>query len=179
MGSWKCLLDLAHVTADRTCQDGSPGFSGLEEEEDVLQSRASLLHHQRDRGDRSLLKGLLQGCQAGCACRGAPGFEQGPCAPGCCVPGQGLCCLPESALSLPGELPMALQGEALGGRSDPRQSRAGSFCSQEGASWVRAAHSSRSVLGHFPGDVSRGRCRQELPGKEGASLRFQFHAVGL
>ncbi|KAK4805347.1 hypothetical protein QYF61_003432 [Mycteria americana] len=37
MSSWKCLLDLAHVTVDTTCQDGSPGFSGVEEEEDVLQ----------------------------------------------------------------------------------------------------------------------------------------------
>ena len=48
VSSWKRLLDLAHVTADRTCQDVPPGFSGVEEEV-VLQSRDCLLHHQRDR----------------------------------------------------------------------------------------------------------------------------------
>ena len=32
---------------------------------------------------------------------------------------RGIFCLPGSALSLPGELPRALQGEAVGGRSDP------------------------------------------------------------
>lgn len=54
------------------------------------------------------------------------------------------------------------------------QGRAGSFCSPEDAVWVRAANSSRSVSGHYQHGVSR----QELPGKEGASLNLQFHAVG-
>ena len=70
-------------------------------------------------------QGLLQGCEAGCAARGAEGCpsEQGPCTPGGCVPGQGLCRLPGSALSLPGELPMTRWGEAVGGRSHPLQGR--------------------------------------------------------
>jgi len=33
------------------------------------------------------------------------------------------CLLPGSALSLPGELPMAIQGEPVGRRNDPRQGR--------------------------------------------------------
>ena len=47
--------------------------------------------------------------------------------------GQGLCRLPGSALSLPGELPRALRGEAAGGRSPP--GRAGSCCWWEAAAW--------------------------------------------
>ena len=73
----------------------------------------------------ALSQGLLQGCEAGCAARGAEGCpsEQGPCTPGGCVPGQGLCRLPGSALSLPGELPMTPWGEAVGGRSHSLQGR--------------------------------------------------------
>ena len=67
----------------------------------------------------------LQGCDAGCAARAIQSCssDQGPCSPGCYVLGQGFSRLPGSALSLPGELPTALWGEAVGGRSDPRQGR--------------------------------------------------------
>ena len=44
-----------------------------------------------------------------------------PAPPGGCVLGQGLCRLPGSALSLPGELPTVLWGEAVGGRGDSQQ----------------------------------------------------------
>ena len=55
-------------------------------------------------------QGWPKGCEGRCAGRGAQGCpsEQGPCTPGGCVLGQGLCRLPGSALSLPGELPTAL-----------------------------------------------------------------------
>ena len=68
-------------------------------------------------------QGWPKGCEGGCAGRGAQGCpsEQGPCTPGGCVLGQGLCRLPGSALSLPGELPTALWGEAVGGRGDSQQ----------------------------------------------------------
>ena len=70
-------------------------------------------------------QGWLQGCEGRCAARGAQGHpsELGPCTPGACVLGQGLCHLPGSALSLPGELPTALWGEGEGGRSSPCQGR--------------------------------------------------------
>ena len=66
----------------------------------------------------AFFQGQLQRCEGGCAARGAQGCpsEQGPCTPGSCVLGQGLCRLPGSALSLPGELPTALWGEAMGRR---------------------------------------------------------------
>ena len=72
-------------------------------------------------------QGWPKGCEGGCAARGAQGrpSELGPCTPGACVLGQGLCHLPGSALSLPGELPTALRGEAVGGRNDHRQDNAG------------------------------------------------------
>ena len=87
----------------------------------MLWSTASLLHRQRDRASQ------LQRSEAGCAARGAQGCpsERGPCTPGGCVPGQGLCRLPGSAPSLPRELPTALQGEGVHGRSDPQHGRAG------------------------------------------------------
>ena len=70
-------------------------------------------------------QGWLQGCEGRCAARGAQGrpSELGPCTPGGCVPKPGLCRLPGSALSLPRELPTALRGEAVGGRSDSCQGR--------------------------------------------------------
>ena len=70
-------------------------------------------------------QGWPKGCEARCAGRGAQGCpsQQGPCTPGGCVLGQGLCRLPGSALSLPGEIPTALWGEAVGGRSYPCQGR--------------------------------------------------------
>ena len=46
-----------------------------------------------------------------------------PAPQGAVCQGKGLCRLPGSALSLPGELPRVLQGEAVGGRSDPQQGR--------------------------------------------------------
>ena len=78
----------------------------------------------RGRGhDSLLLSGRAADCEGGCAGRGAQGCpsEQGPCTPGGCVLGQGLCRLPGSALSLHGELPTALWGEAVGGRGDSQQ----------------------------------------------------------
>ena len=82
--------------------------------------------------------GRLQGCEGRCAARGAQGrpSELGPCTPGGCVLGQGLCHLPGSPLSLPGELPTALRGEAVGGRSDPRQDRTGQGRAGQGPSAV-------------------------------------------
>jgi len=59
--SWKCLLDLTHVTAYRTCQDGLPSSDGIEEE-DVLQGSDCLMHHQRDRA------GCLPPPRDGCSC---------------------------------------------------------------------------------------------------------------
>ena len=78
----------------------------------------------RGRGhDSLLLSGRAANCEAGCAARGAQGCpsEQGPCTPGGCVLGQGLCHLPGSALSLPGELPTVLWGEAVAARGDSQQ----------------------------------------------------------
>ena len=46
--SWKDLLKLAHPTAYGICKYTSQRFSGVQEE-GMLQSRESLLHHQRDR----------------------------------------------------------------------------------------------------------------------------------
>ena len=87
----------------------------------MLWSTASLLHRQRDRASQ------LQRSEAGRAARGAQGCpsERGPCTPGGCVPGQGLCRLPGSAPSLLKEFPTALQGEGVGGRSDPQHGRTG------------------------------------------------------
>ena len=88
----------------------------------------------------ALCCGWLQGCEARNAARGAEGCpsEQGPCTPGGCALGQGLCCLPGSALSLPGELPTALWGEAVGGRRDSHQGRvlllSGGCCLAQGCS---------------------------------------------
>ena len=45
--SWRNLQKLLHPTAYGIFQKDSHIFSGVEE--DVLQSRFSLLHHQRDR----------------------------------------------------------------------------------------------------------------------------------
>ena len=92
-----------------------------------------------------------------CACRGASASEQDLRTPGGCFLGQGLCRLPGSALSLPGELPTALWGEGVGGRSDPWQSRAGSFCSQEGSGLLTApAH---------PQGISKGLFQEEGVGR--------------
>jgi len=60
--SWKGLLDLAHAMADRSCQDGSPGYSGLVLE-DMLQRRDCLLVYQRDRARQLPSPGL--GCKIG------------------------------------------------------------------------------------------------------------------
>ena len=46
--SWRDLLKLVHRAVYGICQEDSRCFSTVEEE-DTLQSRASLLHHQRDR----------------------------------------------------------------------------------------------------------------------------------
>ena len=91
----------------------------------MLQSRASLLHCQRDRPWRLP--------SPGDSCRGVrprvqPGVPRAalhsrvPTAQGLCA-GAGLCRWPGSALSLPRDLPMMLWGEAVGGRRDPRQGR--------------------------------------------------------
>ena len=72
-----------------------------------------------------LLPGTAAGvCRRGCS-QGCPGLSlrAGSLQPRGCVLGQGLCRLPGSALSLPGELPTALWGEAVWGRRDPRQGR--------------------------------------------------------
>ena len=47
-GSGKDLLKRAHPTAYGICEYTSERFSGVEEE-GMLQSKESLLHHQRDR----------------------------------------------------------------------------------------------------------------------------------
>ena len=106
--------------------------------------------------------------------------EQGPFAPGGCVLGQGLCCLPGSALSLPRrsaqhcreEIRTALQGEAVGRRSNPRQGRARSLCCREGAAWVRAAHSSTSSSALFKADIKAGVTSKER------CLPFEFSPLG-
>ena len=91
----------------------------------------------------AFFQGQLQGCEGGCAGRGAQGCpsEQGPCTSGGCVLGQGLCCLPGSALSMPWELPTVLWGEGMGGRSSPCQGRVllllRGFCMGQGCSQLQ------------------------------------------
>ena len=136
--------------------------------ENVLVSSGSLLHPQRDRASQpSFVQGWLRGCEATCAARRARGCpsEQGPCTPGGCVLGQGLCRLPGSALSLPGELLTALWGEAVGGRSHPQQGRVlllpRGCCVAQGRSQLRVTPRT------FWRGVLRGRSRWGLPERGG------------
>ena len=100
-------------------------------------------------------QGWPKGCEGGCAGRGAQGCpsEQGPCTPGGCVLGQGLCRLPGSALSLPGEIPTALWGEGVGGRSYPCQGRVllllRGCCMSQGCSQLQLTPA------HFQGNFPR------------------------
>ena len=92
-------------------------------EKELLQLRASVLQRQS-----TALTAECPRTAAGCAAGGAaecPGLwcrAGSLLCPRGCVPGQGLCHLPGSALSLPGELPRALQGDVWG-EGAPRQGR--------------------------------------------------------
>ena len=113
-------------------------------------------------------QGWLQGCEGGCAARGAQGCpsKQGPCSPGGCVLGQGPCHLPGSALSLPGELPTEVRGEAVRRRSDPLAGQGPAL------EWVLHRSGLLTAADHyrtFPGeDFPRSRARQGLPKREGS-----------
>ena len=118
----------------------------------------------------AFFQGWLQGCEGGCAARGAQGCpsQQGPCTPGGCVLGQGLCRLPGSALSLPGELPTVLWGEGVGGRSSPCQGRVllllRGCCMGQGCSQLQIT----------PGHWQRQHFKRKV--KAGATLKMKTFA---
>ena len=155
--SWRDLLKLAHRTASGIFQEDSDSFSSGEEE-DVLQSRASLLHRQKTGYDRHGYPGLF--FRAGSLC------PRGLCAgAGTLLPAR-VCTQPAQ------EIRTALQGEAVGRRSNPRQGRARSLCCREGAAWVRAAHSSTSSSGLFKMDIKAGVTSKDR------CLPFEFSPLG-
>ena len=80
-------------------------------------------------------QGQLQDCEARCAAMGTQGCssEQGPFAPSSLCAGAGTL-LPARVCTQPAqEIRTALQGEAVGRRSNPQQGRARSLCCREGA----------------------------------------------